>query len=290
MRRRPGLASLPVAIVGVLAAGVLASAQQTRFVSSATGVRVDALVLQGNVPVAGLKATDFELRDNGVVQQIDAVESNDVPINAMLALDTSGSTDGARLVELRNAGRTLIAGLRAQDRGGLTTFSHDVRTRVPFTSNMSELGEALDRVRPSGGTSLLDGLYAAIVTTLGEPGRSLVIVCTDGRDTASWLLTDEVAEVAKRSNAVVYGVTSGRARGAGELEDVAELTGGHVLSVEQGDDYQARLRAILEEFRSRYVLSFTPTGVTAGGFHRLDVKVRRSGVTVRARQGYISGR
>lgn len=269
---------------------VVASAQQTRFVSSATGVRVDVLVLQGNAPVAGLQSADFELRDNGVVQQVDAVESQDVPISAMLALDTSGSTDGARLSDLQNAGRTLIAGLRPQDRGGLTTFSDDVRPRVPFTSDRSLLSAAVERVRPSGATSVLDGVYTAIVSTLAEPGRSLVVVCTDGRDTASWMQAGEVAEVAKRSNAVIYAVTAGTARGNGDLGELADITGGHVIAVEKGSDYQARLRAILEEFRSRYVISFTPTGVTAGGFHRLDVKVRRNGVTVRARQGYISAR
>lgn len=266
-----------------------AAPPQARFTSRATGVRVDALVLQGNKPIGGLTASDFEVRDNGVLQTIDAVESNDVPINALLALDTSGSVEGRRLTDLVDAGRTLFDGLTPRDRGALTTFNHAVTPRVSLTSDVAWLKGALDRIVPSGATAIMDGVYVALVATLAEPGRSLVVVCTDGRDTASWLQADEVIETAKRSNAVIYAVAAGAAGRESDLKALAELTGGQLIEVEKSSGYTAQLRRILTEFRSRYVLSFTPTGVASGGFHRLDVKVRRGGTTVKARQGYISG-
>ena len=266
-----------------------AAPPQARFTSRATGVRVDALVLQSNKPIGGLAASDFELRDNGVLQKIDAVESNDVPINALLALDTSGSVEGRRLTDLIAAGRALFDGLTPRDRGALTTFNHAVTPRVALTSDVASLIGALDRIVPSGATAIMDGVYVALVATLAEPGRSLVVVCTDGRDTASWLQADEVIETAKRSNAVIYAVAAGGAGRESDLKALAELTGGQLIEVEKSSGYTAQLRRILTEFRSRYVLSFTPTGVASGGFHRLDVKVRRGGTTVKARQGYISG-
>ena len=266
-----------------------AAPSQARFTSRATGVRVDALVLAGNKPVGGLAASDFELRDNGVLQKIDAVESNDVPINALLALDTSGSVEGRRLTDLIDAGRALFDGLTPRDRAALTTFNHAVTPRVSLTSDVASLKGALDRIVPSGATAIMDGVYVALVATLAEPGRSLVVVCTDGRDTASWLQPDEVIETAKRSNAVIYAVAAGAAGRESDLKSLAELTGGQLIEVEKSSGYTAQLRRILTEFRSRYVLSFTPTGVASGGFHRLDVKVRRGGTTVKARQGYISG-
>ncbi|MEI6243759.1 MAG: VWA domain-containing protein [Acidobacteriota bacterium] len=281
-----------VAALAIVASAVclLESApQQARFTSRATGVRVDALVLQGNKPVGGLAASDFEVRDNGVLQTIDAVESNDVPINVLLALDTSGSVEGRRLTDLVDAGRTLFDGLTPRDRGALATFNHAVTPRVSLTSDVASLKGALDRIVPSGATAIMDGVYVALVATLAEPGRSLVVVCTDGRDTASWLQADEVIETAKRSNAVIYAVAAGAAGRESDLKALAELTGGQLIEVEKSSGYTAQLRRILTEFRSRYVLSFTPTGVASGGFHRLDVKVRRSGTTVKARQGYISG-
>jgi VWFA-related protein len=154
---------------------------------------------------------------------------------------------------------------------------------------VASLKTALDQIVPSGATAIMDGVYVALIATLAEPGRSLVVVCTDGRDTASWLHADEVIETAKRSNAVIYAVTAGAAGRESDLKNLTELTGGHLIEVEKGSGFKAQLQQILAEFRSRYVLSFTPTGVAAGGFHRLEVKVRRGGTTVKARQGYISG-
>ncbi len=266
-----------------------AAPPQTRFTSRATGVRVDALVLQGNKPVAGLTVADFEVRDNGVLQSIELMESSDVPVNVILALDTSGSTEGRRLADLLDAGRTLFDGLAPRDRGALTTFDDAVTPRVGLTSDVGALRTALNQIVPSGRTSLMDGLYVALTTTLAEPGRSLVVVCTDGRDTASWLEPDEVAETAKRSSAVIYAVVAGNAGRESDLKELTALTGGHLIEAEKKGGYSAQLQQILGEFRSRYVLSFVPTGVAVGGFHRLDVKVRRNGTTVKARQGYISG-
>jgi Ca-activated chloride channel family protein len=279
---------LPVALAAS-ACLVEAAPRQLVFSARTTGVRVDVLVLQGSKPVVGLSKDDFEVRDNSVVQTIDAVETNDVAINVVLALDTSGSTEGKRLADLVDAGRALVDGLRPGDRGALTTFNQAVTPRVALTSDFGALRRALDGITPSGTTAIMDGLYVALVATLAEPGRSLVVLCTDGRDTASWLLPDEVAEAAKRSNAVIYAVAAGTARRWSDLQSLTDLTGGHLIEVEQRSDYKAQLQRILVEFRSRYVLTFTPRGVTPGGLHKLDVSVRRGGVSVKARQSYISG-
>jgi hypothetical protein len=42
-------------------------------------VAIDVSVRRGNAPVMGLQASDFELRDNGVQQKIDAVSIESVP-------------------------------------------------------------------------------------------------------------------------------------------------------------------------------------------------------------------
>ena len=258
------------------------------FSAAATGVRVDVLVTERNVPVRGLTAADFVVADNGVSQDIDVVESSDVPINVVLAVDSSGSTEGRRISDLVEAGHALIAGLKPHDRIALTTFNHAVAPRVALTADFAQVALALERLEPRGQTAILDGIHAAIMTTQAEAGRSLVIVCTDGRDTMSWLHADEVAEVAKRSNAVIYAVAAGDARRWSELSDLTELTGGHTIEIEKRSDFRAELLRVLQEFRSRYVLTFTPRGVPDGGFHQLEVKVRRGGVRVRARPGYVS--
>src|SRR5262245_36410682 len=56
------------ALFGVHAAASAPPQTQSRFSSRTLGVRVDVLVTEGNHPVGGLTAADFELRDNGVAQ------------------------------------------------------------------------------------------------------------------------------------------------------------------------------------------------------------------------------
>jgi VWFA-related protein len=262
--------------------------QRAVFTSRTQGVIVDVLVTQGNRPVPGLTAADFELRDNGVIQTIDAAEISDAPLNAVLALDMSASTAGQRLVDLRAASTAFVNGLRPPDRVALTTFNHAAGTPVPLGQSFEAVGATLGRLKPDGDTGILDGVYVALITTLAEPGRSLVIVFTDGRDTASWLVPDEVVQSARRSNAVIYTIATGSARQWSVLNDLADATGGRRIDLEPGADFRRQFERILEEFRSRYVLTYSPKGVSDAGFHELAVRVRRGGVAVKARPGYIA--
>jgi Mg-chelatase subunit ChlD len=270
----------------VLLSGSLLSSQQRSFSSRVLGVRVDVLVTDGRSPVTGLAATDFELRDNGVLQRIEVVVSSDVPVNAVLALDTSASIAGQRQADLVAATEALLEELKPADRAALTTFSHAIAPRVALTADLASIRTEMQRIEPIGNTAVMDGAYLALALTLAETGRSLVVVCTDGYDTSSWLQPEEVLESAKRSNAVVYAVTAAEARRRSPLQDLADATGGQMLKVASGSDLRAAFARILREFRSRYILSYSPQGVPSDGFHRLDVRVKGRGLTVKARPGY----
>lgn len=276
-----------VTLPAVLLSGSLLSSQQRSFSSTTLGVRVDVLVTDGRNTVGGLMARDFELRDNGVLQTVDVVTSEDVAVNAVLALDTSGSTSGKRQEDLVAASMALLDGLRPADRAALTTFSHAVAPRLALTSDLSAVRAELLRIAPSGETAIMDGVYVALTTTLAQSGRSLLVVCTDGNDTASWLEPEEVLESAKRSNAVIYAVTASEPRRHSPLKDLTDATGGQFLQIASSADLRGAFQKILRDFRSRYILTYVPAGVPAGGFHRLDVRVKRSGLTVKARPGYI---
>ena len=257
------------------------------FSSRTLGVRVDVLVMDGAKPVAGLTARDFELRDNGVLQRVEVVDSTDVPINTVLALDTSASIRGARRSDLISAGEALLDGLRPVDRAGLVTFSHAVTSAVAPTPDLKVVREALRDIVPRGRTSIMDGVYVALMSTLDQPGRFLVLVCTDGSDTTSWLRQEEVAAASQRANAVVYAVTPGDGRRSPALKRLADATGGELLQVESSRDLRAAFQRILSAFRSRYVLAYSPEGVPPGGFHKLEITVPRRSVTVKARAGYV---
>ncbi len=93
-------------------AGFGGTARQSLFRATTLGVRVDVLVTDGKKPVAGLTGRDFEVRDNGVLQAVEVVDAAEVPLNVVLALDTSGSTAGARRADprapLRHQGRRRV--------------------------------------------------------------------------------------------------------------------------------------------------------------------------------------
>ena len=266
---------------------VTASAQTTTFSSKVEAVRVDVLVTEKGRPVRGLQPADFELFDNGVRQEVDFASFEQIPLNVVLALDMSESVVGARLDNLKRAARALLDGLRRDDQAALVTFSHIVIQGAGLTTDLDRVRQALDRSLEPGHTSLVDGVFTAMMIGEGDVGRALVIVFSDGADTMSWLPSELVLDAAKRSDDVVYAVQAGRVR-APFLHDLSEATGGALLQADPSKDLSATFLAILEEFRQRYLVSYTPRGVAPGGWHRLDVRVRGRSVSVKARPGYLA--
>lgn len=270
-------------------AGGTVIAQTPTFSTKLDVVRVDALVTDGGRIVQGLGPADFEILDNGVSQQVDLASFEELPLNVILALDTSESVSGERLEHLREAGGAVLGGLKGDDKAGLLTFSHRLTLRQELTGDVRRLREALSKVEPSGQTSLVDGTYAAMLLGEADAGRDLLIVFSDGLDTASWLTPESVIESARRSEVTVHGVSM---RGAGRarfLEELADATGGDVVEIESTKDLSRTFLGILEEFRQRYVVSYSPRGVAKDGWHTLQVRVKGRRATVKARAGYFGG-
>jgi VWFA-related protein len=271
-----------------IAAGTGVPAQGPSFSSQIEAVRVDVLVTDNGRLVLGLQAGDFEVLDNGVPQKVDLASFEEVPLNVVLALDMSGSLTAQQIVHLRTAGSTLLDGLKPTDQAALVTFSHVVSQGSPLTSNFDRIRAALNEAATAGQTSLIDASFTGMMIGESDVGRSLLIVFTDGVDTRSYLTADAVLETAKRCDVVVYGVDVGNRRSSFP-RDLSAATGGRLIEIESTTDLNATFRSILEEFRQRYLISYSPQGVVAGGWHRLDVRVKGRTVTLRARPGYLSG-
>jgi VWFA-related protein len=276
-----------------LTAAVLAStatpAQTPTFSASVETVRVDVLVTDGREPLLGLGAADFEVLDNGVAQKVELATFQRLPLNVVLALDTSGSVTGARLESLREASRAIVGDLKAGDRAGLLTFSNTLSVRMDLTGDVERVRAALDDVPVSGDTSLVDATYAAMIAAESEGGRALVIVLSDGVDTASFLRPESVLQTARRSDVVVYGVSVSRLERTGFVRDLCAATGGRALKVASTEGIREAFLRVLEEFRHRYLLSYVPQGVSRAGWHPLTVRVKNRRATVKARPGYLAG-
>jgi Ca-activated chloride channel homolog len=289
---------------------LVASGQTFR--SGAEGVNVDVLVLDGKRPVGGLRAEDFQVRDSGVPQRIDSVAFEDLPLNVIFALDTSESVQGDPLDNLKIAAIAAVQLLRPADQAAVVTFDDYVTLRSDWTRDRVRLSSAIGASKSGGATALHDAAYTALTLRASQPGRTLALIFSDGEDTASWLRGQAAIDIARRNDAVVYGVElrpkgrwtpgylldfhSGVQTGASAprtrlmerfLDALAGETGGQVLNAGRSEQLHDRFVEIMTEFRTRYLITYSPTGVERTGWHPLEVTLKNRKGRVIARRGYL---
>jgi len=257
---------------------------QTTFRSGVEVVELDVSVMRGGAPVAGLTARDFALTDNGVAQDVGSVTLEQLPLSVTLVLDTSQSVAGDRLRHLAQAGEGLVAALRKDDRAALITFSHMVDLRVPMTGDFQSIRTALDTMTGSGATSLRDAVHLALQLQPRDRSRPLMLLFTDGHDTASWLSEDAVVDSARRSGVVIHAV---RVESDALLDRLTQISGGRTWSATSDRQLRELFSRALDEMRARYLLTYTPHGVRQPGWHELKVKLKNGGAEVTARRGYF---
>ena len=159
---------------------------------------------------------------------------------------------------------------------------------------------ALASLPAAGSSAIFDTLAVALTGAASAGRRHLIIVFTDGKDSASVTDPDVLFDVARRSTptvAVVLASTTPDQPASPfgpspsvPIRDVydrlARETGGVVVYTRPDDELGATFRRVLSEFRASYVLYFTPRGVEPTGIHSLEVRVKQPGVDVRSRRGY----
>lgn len=273
------------------------------FRTSTEAVRVSVLVSDGRRPIANLQADDFDLRDNGIPQKLTAITSPEAALDVTLILDASGSLAGFPLEQLKAAALDVVTGLQSGDRIGLVAFADTVRTLVSPTSDVQSVRSAIQAVDSGGNTALLDALYAAFRFQDKAVNHPVLFLLSDGRDNRSWLSGEQVLRVASESEGVLYAVTVDlpmpqkagddlvelvrTKTGRGLLRSLATATGGRLVTEDGSRGLTAALIELLDEARSRYVLMYTPQGVSREGWHQLDVRLRNRRGRVTARPGYM---
>jgi VWFA-related protein len=170
----------------------------------------------------------------------------------------------------------------------LLTFNQAVAQEAMLGGDVARVEAALQNVEPDGHTALIDAAYAAITVANADLGRGLIILFSDGLDTASWLGERAVIDAARRSDVVVYAVSTA-SRSTSFLRNVTGDTAGRLYEVSSTRDLRRTFLAALAEFRQRYLVSYTPRGVEKTGWHRVDVRLKGRRATIRARPGYLAG-
>jgi hypothetical protein len=280
--KRPALALLIVPAFATLVG------QQNVFRARADVVVLDVAVADGRRPVLTLTKDDFEVRDNGVLQALADFDLEKLPLDVTLTIDLSGSMTPAKLASVERAIAQVSAMLRTTDRVAVHSFDSIVRERQPLQTPPAPV--RLSTIGPR--TALVDALLLSLVTAPLPDRRQLTVFATDGGENASVLDVPTVLDTARFTSSQVSFVI---VRDRGHVNDevirtvirpVAQTTGGEVIELDRDDDLSTAFLAAIENFRTSYVLRYSPTGVPAPGWHEVEVKVRNKKYTVRARRGY----
>jgi VWFA-related protein len=179
----------------------------------------------------------------------------------------------------------------------LITFSHRVSLATTLTADRSAIRSAVHAAGASGATALRDAVYTGLAMSGREHSRSLVLAFSDGLDNASWLSDAVVQRAAERSDAVVYGVAVAETPGMGGrraryargqtdfLQAIATGTGGRLLRADVADVASA-FGEVLDEFRTRYLITYSPARVATPGWHSIALTVKGRRAVITARRGY----
>lgn len=255
--------------------------------------------------VGGLTKEDFAVTEDGRPQQIAVFErQSELPLNLVLAIDTSGSVRKDLPLEQDAARRFVHALLRGQDQISLIEFATDVRQVVPFTNQASRIDRGLASLRGGPATALYDAIYLASQnlakqTVAGKPGRKVLVLVTDGGDTADTVTYAQALEQALRGEVMVYSIidvpieaSAGRDLGGEHaLITLAEQTGGKYFYANAGGLDKA-FAQVSEDLRTQYLIGYYPAHQAPGvDFHRIHVTVPRAAsqaFDIRYRTGYYA--
>ena len=260
-----------------------------------SAVVLNATITDGKgAAVGGLKQSQFKVFEDGVEQKIDFFEAEETPFAAVILLDTSGSME-QRVSMARSAAITFLDGLRGSDAAAIYNFDSKVALVQDF-SDSRDMPPAAFELKAKGMTVLNDAVFKAAAELSKRPEkRRAIIVLSDGADTMSKHSADKALKAALAANAVVYTVDMSsaeddareRARGQGALKNFAEKSGGLYISTPGGASMRAAFKNIVQELGAQYTLSYLPSNLKKDGKWRaIELKVARSGLTIRTRKGY----
>jgi Ca-activated chloride channel family protein len=280
----------------LLATAVL-SGQQPTFRSSTRIVPVLTTVTdaQGRL-VPNLEQEEFSILDNGKPQEITFFQNDVQPFTVVVMLDYSASMT-ANLDLLKAAAEQFILRLLPADKGQVGAFSDKIQFSGEFTGDRDDLIFALNDLQFGNPTRLYDAINESMAMLKPVEGRKVVLVFTDGDDTASRVGFGDVLDRARDEEMMIYaigleseffnGARMVRSRPDRGLKRLAEETGGGYFELKKTDELAPTFTRVAQELHSQYTLGFSPT-VLDGKEHKLVVRMKQTGMNARARRTYIA--
>ena len=289
---------LTAAALLVLTVAAVRAQHEPTFRSGASIGPILATVLDNSGRlVPDLERSDFTILDNGKPQDVVFFQNDVQPFTVVITLDFSFSMNN-NLKLLKSAAEQFILRMLPEDKGQVGAFSDKIMFSGRFTNDRDDLILGLNDLQYGNPTRLYDAIDTSIDLLDEASGRKVVLVFTDGDDTASRRSFGDVLTKAREKEVMVYaiglqseffnGARIQRSRPTGALRKLADETGGGFFELKKTAELAPTFTRVAQELHSLYALGFTP-GNLDGKEHKLEVRVKQ-GMMARARRSYIASR
>jgi Ca-activated chloride channel family protein len=287
--------------VTVAAAAVPTAAQQT-FRSEVDLIHFSVVVTdKQGVPINGLTADDFEVKESGKPQTIKFFAAGDPisapPLHIGFLLDTSGSME-EDIKDVRTAAIKFLNAMEGAVDITLVDFATEVSVARYTSAEYPRLIERIRARKPDGFTALYDALGVYLDGADGQTGQKVLIMYTDGGDSRSALSQKDVIDLLRASDVTVYVVGYLEHQGSGataqrqQLDRFAVMTGGQAFFPVSLKEIDKMYEKIQHEIAARYSIGYTSTDErTNGAWRRVDIRLKRpdlKNVRLRTRDGYFA--
>jgi VWFA-related protein len=246
-----------------------------------------------------LREQDFTIYEDGIRQSVRLFRHEDIPVTVGLVVDHSGSMR-PKLRDVVAAARTFVQASSPDDQMFVVNFNEKVTLGLPATlplNNRPEvLADAIANAPTTGMTALYDAVFQARrQLQTGVRDKKVLIVISDGGDSASRHTLAEVLQMAGQSTVLVYTIgifdDADADRNPGVLRRLAAATGGETFFPHDTREVVTICEGIARDIRSQYTLGYVSNAAARpGAWRTIRVAAGAAGygkLSVRARSGYI---
>lgn len=288
------------ALIASLGATTLVAQQRIR--SGVELVSLNVTVTDGTGKyVSGLDQSDFQVFEDGAQQKLSFFSPTQQPISLAILLDTSASME-ERMGIAQEAAIGFTRQLHKDDEAEVIDFDSQVRVLSPFTHDGASLEKAIRTTTANGSTSLYNAVYIALkdlkkvkVASASDIRRQAIVLLSDGDDTSSLIEFDQVLDLAKRSETVIYciglrqGEIARREFKEAEfvLKQLSNETGGRAYFPTDAKELAKIYQSIWDELASQYTMAYSSGNPKRdGAWRRVQVRLVKPELTARTKLGY----
>jgi VWFA-related protein len=268
-------------------------------------------------PLTDLKLEDFVVYEDAVKQDVTHFKPVNAPVNILMLLDLSGSTQKKRGAMIE-AARKFIDALPPQDKISLVAFTRKYRPLTDFTTDKIALKKEVERIKKiGGGTAFYDSMWKALddLDKITD-SRKAIVALTDGEDESlvgaeeTIHTFEELLERASEEDVTIYPIyfsgqnhynkigllfggngsligNDNRRIARKQLDDLAERTGGEVFNAQREEDLESAYKRVASELHTLYSLAYSPDKLKRNGeFRKINVRIAREGAVAKTRRGY----